>query len=733
MKKEISKILFIASLYRPHNGGVETVIEELARCYKQHGIGVVVLTKRFPEDLPEREVVEGMPVYRIKSPKREEDFCQVIDWLKKYEQDLKADIVHIIGVRRPLPFIGLLLSKWWNVPYLVNFSGGDILDPGDPITPIIWEEGKYFVPQSIIQADFYVAFSKDIRKRVVKNIKELKEQKINIIYSGANLQIIDSYKKNESRRPYLIAVRRLVYSKGVDLLIEAFSRICNDYPDIDLKIIGNGPEKENLVRLTGKLNISDRVEFLGEMEHEKIYPYLKGALVNICPSRGEGGGNINLEAQAAGCLAVGSDAGGVPEYIEDGKTGFLFKSENIDDLVKILKMGLNNQNLRDRIIKQAKESVKKFDWPKVSDNYLNLYDKIFKNFRPKKFIPWSIMSQICWNKLRDFDIKKDQYASIMLFKKNLCNPYEFIKNNYSCDDLKLTLLRESKDNIVYLIEQGEDNKIFRISKRLPLNDILFEIEALKVIKDNKLPVASPLANRWGMNFSVSPEGVIGVMFESKKGYSVECEPDKKPSLDYVKTAGQILGKLHFVASRNALTNLKSRNIFTELGRVAEYKVFFETEFEGGKLFIQEVNEMINFGKKSKEVEGWIHNDFRPHNLLFESSNQVSALLDFDWSCEGPFIKDLALALAEWSYPDGAQESWTDIFDTFLNAYNETAPWSIEKNSDLYKWIGFACLSDAATYFCDLISMEENNSTNQRISRSYMYKKYKYFMKQSKFY
>ena len=104
-------------------------------------------------------------------------------------------------------------------------------------------------------------------------------------------------------------------------------------------------------------------------------------------------------------------------------------------------------------------------------------------------------------------------------------------------------------------------------------------------------------------------------------------------------------------------------------------------------------------------------------------HEVTAVLDFDWSCVGPLVKDLALGVVEWSFPDGSTEPWKDILNEFLRGYNTTSPEKWNFNYDFKRWIMFACLSDACTYFADLMNDKNNN---KKEIKSYMYNKYLFF-------
>jgi Ser/Thr protein kinase RdoA (MazF antagonist) len=172
---------------------------------------------------------------------------------------------------------------------------------------------------------------------------------------------------------------------------------------------------------------------------------------------------------------------------------------------------------------------------------------------------------------------------------------------------------------------------------------------------------------------------------------------------------------------------RTRTIFSELERVLPLEEMFVKNFEGGATFVVQVKEALEFGRAQNETIGFIHNDYRPSNVFFDENNQVTGIIDFDWSCMGPVIKDLALAIVEWSFPDGAIEADMTLFQEFLDGYNSVSNHQLEKDEKLYSWIKFATLSDAATYFCDLA---EDPESTKRIIKSYMYRKFVFFSQET---
>ena len=286
------KILIICSIYKPNIGGVEKSIEELSNYYRIQGNEVIILTKRFPFNLDYFDVIDNVPIYRIDRPKILEDYFELKKWLDTHNKNIKADIIHIVGIRRPMSLIALILSKLWKVPLITTFCGGDIGEENDKIAKQIWEEGKDVNINAIYQSDYFSAYSQGIITEALKKLPLL-ENKIECIYSSIDFQQIENFSV-ENNAQYIITVRRLTFSKGIDILLKAFNIIKYDFPNLKLKVVGDGEEKENLINLAKQLQIYDRVDFLGFLPFKEVCKLISNALIHICPSRSEGGGTINI-------------------------------------------------------------------------------------------------------------------------------------------------------------------------------------------------------------------------------------------------------------------------------------------------------------------------------------------------------------------------------------------------------------------------------------------------------
>lgn len=389
------KVLFIASLYYPHVGGIETVVTELSAQYARQNIQSVVLTKRWPISLPRFSHFQGIPIYRIVSAKNKKDFHDVIEWLRENEEKIRCDIIHVIGMRHPLPLFALLLARRWQVPIVSTIAGSEIPEKSDPQTFEIWKSSKDIMIPVLSQSDTVTAFSNGLIKNAHWLVK-LRKQKIQLLYAGLHVAQFAGAKKSNLSQPYILCVRRLVRSKGVDILIEAFKQFSFKIDGVILVVAGDGPEKEKLMTQVKKLGIENKVKFIGTVSLKVVASLLKGALMNIVPSRSEGGGLINLEAQAAGCALIASRVGGIPEYVRSDKTGILFEVGNVSQLTKKMIYLYKNKKERDTLIKNGKKFAQQFDWEILTSQYVNMYSKLIRNYSPKPFLPWSILTKKLW-------------------------------------------------------------------------------------------------------------------------------------------------------------------------------------------------------------------------------------------------------------------------------------------------------------------------------------------------
>lgn len=179
----------------------------------------------------------------------------------------------------------------------------------------------------------------------------------------------------------LLFIGRLTENKGVLNLILAVKKVSNTYPDINLFIIGDGPEKENLERLVQKQNLRNNVTFTGVIKNENLTSYYKRSKIFVLPSVGSENNPLTIiEAMANGLPIIASRVGGIPEIIIDGINGFLYPPGNIDKMAKIVNLLLTNRELREKMSKENTDTfLRNFTPENHYEKLIKVYEKVISN------------------------------------------------------------------------------------------------------------------------------------------------------------------------------------------------------------------------------------------------------------------------------------------------------------------------------------------------------------------
>lgn len=170
----------------------------------------------------------------------------------------------------------------------------------------------------------------------------------------------------------VLSIGRLTHVKGFDLLIEAWSGVCESNKDWTLQIVGDGEEEVNLKQQAKTLSIEDRIEFIPA--NQDIDKYYKTSSFYCLSSRFEGLPMVLLEAQAFGLpiIAFNCDTG-PSDVIEDKKNGWLVENGNVDKLAKNIEMAMGvYQNEYADLSRSAKQSSLRFSINTISKEWLKI-------------------------------------------------------------------------------------------------------------------------------------------------------------------------------------------------------------------------------------------------------------------------------------------------------------------------------------------------------------------------
>lgn len=165
------------------------------------------------------------------------------------------------------------------------------------------------------------------------------------------------FSMSEAEDNYILCVGFPLKLKGVDVLLDAYDTLRDDFPGVRLVIMGHCREPE-LSMWKSRVLSSPGAELKKPVFYDEMQEILHGCILLALPSRSEAMGRVLIEAMACGKAIVGSRVGGIPNVIQDGMTGLLVEPGNVEDLARKLRLLLEDKDLRRRMGKAGYERAR---------------------------------------------------------------------------------------------------------------------------------------------------------------------------------------------------------------------------------------------------------------------------------------------------------------------------------------------------------------------------------------
>ncbi|MBT0813049.1 glycosyltransferase [Litoribacter ruber] len=223
-------------------------------------------------------------------------------------------------------------------------------------------------------ADKVICVSNSVKDHLV-SIKEIKSWNSQVIYNPVSFP--SDFNRVKQPNFTIVCVGRLEKVKNQQLLISSLPKI--EDQRVQLILVGDGSEKRNLEELINKLGIQDRVQITGFASNP--FEWLEKADLFVLPSISEGFGIATVEAMQLGIPCLCSNVGGIPEFIREGQTGWLFNPESEDEFVAKLNyiLQLSEDSLLEMGIKGQNAVFEKFSEEKYIISLEDFYKKMAGN------------------------------------------------------------------------------------------------------------------------------------------------------------------------------------------------------------------------------------------------------------------------------------------------------------------------------------------------------------------
>ena len=216
-----------------------------------------------------------------------------------------------------------------------------------------------------------ITSAKSIREEIEKRYAD---KRVKNIPNGVSEEF---FALDPEEKPFILSLGRIdIYMKGLDLLLEAFSRMRS--ASVCLKIAGAGKQGDmkRLTWLIKGLHLENRVEYLGRVGEQEKLELLRTCLFLAMPSRFEGWGITAVEANAAGKAVLGTRIRGLAEAVMHNETAILIEPENLHQLVSEMDLLVENEDMRRRLGRQGREWARKFSWEAIARDHLSFYEFI---------------------------------------------------------------------------------------------------------------------------------------------------------------------------------------------------------------------------------------------------------------------------------------------------------------------------------------------------------------------
>ena len=251
----------------------------------------------------------------------------------------------------PQGFVCALVSKLTNVKHVSTIHGGDVLALDSNLL-------RKFKAFTLKHSDVVTVNSSVTRAKA----EALSPATVsNLVLLPTGILAIPPLNQDEvlavrtqllpkSKEYLLLFVGRVNEEKGVKELIEATKILLDNGYSVHLAIVGRGHQEQQFKALAATLNVENAVTFVGWVDSSEIYHYYAAADIFVGPSKRADDGWIEaqgltfVEAMLAGCKVVGTNSGGIPDAVIDGKTGWLAEPDNAISLSENIKKALDNDS-----------------------------------------------------------------------------------------------------------------------------------------------------------------------------------------------------------------------------------------------------------------------------------------------------------------------------------------------------------------------------------------------------
>ncbi len=279
-------------------------------------------------------------------------------------------------------FYAFIIKYFFKNRYVIYVHGGDV-NSYDKFTIV----NKWIIRKSLENADYVIANSLDIKDKLyqISRIKNLE-----VISPGVDTSVFYSIegKANpksvdlgiEKRDKVVTFVGNAIERKGIRTYLNAVERLKTFLKEESVKLIfvTEGPMVTFILQEIDRIGLFENVILIPKMSPSELNFIYNLSHILVFPSLKEPLGLVGLEAMASGVLVIGSETGGIKEYIKNNKNGFLFEPGNSEHLAELLKSNIEKYDI-DTFRNEMSKTVENYSLLKTVERLTDLFNDIYTN------------------------------------------------------------------------------------------------------------------------------------------------------------------------------------------------------------------------------------------------------------------------------------------------------------------------------------------------------------------
>ena len=391
---------FVTPEYFPISGGTGAYVFYLSHSLQQmgHNVHVVARDKQDSED-----TVNEIKVHYItgvgNALTRYWKFARSASKkIKELNEQIGFDIIHAnlplvpsfaIPKQASKAVVCAVHSTWKGEAIVTKKDNPKELNPNEKAMLRFNSVLRSYEKKLMNRSDALIAVSKYTVNELT-DLYGINPEKIHVIYNGVDTQKFKPRpNKTQLRKQFslepdkkiILFVGRLYHRKGLEPLLRSIHQVLKEFSNVTFAISGTGfkEKEESLRNLAKKLDIENHIKFLGYIADEKLPELYSASDIFVLPAIYENFPFAILEAQSSALPVISTNVGGIPEFLEDGKNGFVIEAGDERELTKKLLKLLENPVLAKQMGATGRELIEKnLSWDIITNQVIDLYHKLLE-------------------------------------------------------------------------------------------------------------------------------------------------------------------------------------------------------------------------------------------------------------------------------------------------------------------------------------------------------------------